>query len=519
MAPLPENVLGADLLWWRTSGGMRTVVTLLWGRVQPFVDEIHVRAILFDGQGQAVARWRIEPPLDLPVFIDSAAEGPWQQAPGIDGVLALYACTEAAPSAEARAKYNRLFPLLDWQLPDGRMATLHSDQVIRRGRNKVQRFTEIVIVESAEETNALVLLNGEDTQEGSAVELVFQNKNGETRSAFYPLPMMPFTVHRIELAALSPGLAEFSGGKPLLVSGNFASRGLYSRPYIETTGTRWGAYHAGDLYQWQPTPYFVHAMIGGELNPVAVLHDGNTRTLVNILQSHGNLEADIAVDAALFDTDGQCVARRPAWRIAMRNGLARADIAELLPHPELPFRGHIALNFSPIHGQDVPGHLQALIEYRRPRSVAHTMTWSDEWNSRVKLAKRDRSLSPALYQSWFRVLDDAETTTEIAIVNAGHQGYARSAEVHATLCSRAGVVTETRFTLAPYASRFATAEQLFPGLAATHVDRAMFAIVVESTSDLASVGFTHHGGGALACEHFMSLQSLHDGAIILPAGS
>ena len=76
MAPLPENALGADLLWWRTSGGMRTVVTLLWGRVQPFVDEIHVRAILFDGQGQAVARWRIELPLDLPVFIDSAAEGP-----------------------------------------------------------------------------------------------------------------------------------------------------------------------------------------------------------------------------------------------------------------------------------------------------------------------------------------------------------------------------------------------------------------------------------------------------------
>ena len=83
-----------------------------------------------------------------------------------------------------------------------------------------------------------------------------------------------------------------------------------------------------------------------------------------------------------------------------------------------------------------------------------------------------------------------------------------------------GILAETRFTLAPYASRFATMEQLFPDMPATHASRANAAIVLESTSDLASVGYTrHHASETLACEHFMWLKSAHEGAIILPAGS
>jgi len=115
--------------------------------------------------------------------------------------------------------------LLDWQLPDGRIATLHSDQVIRRGRKKVQRFTEIVVLETAEGRNALVLLDGEEPQFAGALETSVQNASGAILSARYPTAMAPFTVHRIELASLFPALADFAGGEPLLVSG----KGIGSR--------------------------------------------------------------------------------------------------------------------------------------------------------------------------------------------------------------------------------------------------------------------------------------------------
>jgi hypothetical protein len=516
----PANALGADLIWWRTSDGMRTVVTVLWGRVQEFADAVHLQAVLFDAQGEPVEAWRIELPPDQPVFIDSAADGPWRRSRGADGVLALYVCTEGDPSAEARSRYNRLFPLLDWQLADGRVASLHSDQTISRNPGKVQEFTEIVVLESADERNALVLLNGEEPQAENALELIFRNASGASRSASYPSSMQPFTAHRIELAALLPELVDFSGGQPLLVSGIFNSRGLFSRPYVETTGKRWGAYHGGGIYHWSELPYVAHALIGGEVNPAAVLHDEHTRTYVNILHSHGAIEDDVAVDAALFDANGTCLARRPGWRIASRHGLARGDIAELLPDPARPFRGHIALTFAPSRGQAVPRRLQALLEYRRTGSVARVMTWSDEWNSPVRLAKRDRSAAPPSYRSWFRVWQDDGTTTEFAITNAGHNGYDRPAEIHAIYFDHAGGTIETQFSLPAYATRMTNMEQLFPEAIESLRSPAIGVVVLESASDLASVAYTHHhASGTMSAEHFMWLQSEHDGTIVSPSGS
>ncbi|TAL43578.1 MAG: hypothetical protein EPN91_06090 [Salinibacterium sp.] len=520
MFDTPTNALGADLLWWRTRDGMRTVATLLWGRDQPFADAVHLQACLFDEQGQPLITWRIDLSPDQPVFIDSAVDGPWRIAQGTDGMLALYACTAAPPTPEALDRYNRLFPLLEWHRANGGIATLHSDQTIRPGRERVQLFTEIVVLESDEETNAIVLLNGESPQMENALELTFRNALGEEQSAFYPQAMAPFTVHRIAFAELMSGLAKFSAGQPLVVSGRFASRGLFSRPYIETTGQRWGVYHAGDVYRWSALPYVAHALIGGEVNPAAVLHDEHTRTYVNLLHSHGTLEADLPIDAVLFDFDGRCVARRAAWLITRRHGLARVDVADLLPDPNLPFRGHIALSFAPARGVPVPGHLQALMEYRRPNSVARVMTWSDEWNSRVRLARRDRSLEPPRYRSYFRVDAGADVVTELAITNAGHNGYDRSAEVRATYRSADGRDWHADFSLTPFATRTATSGELFDGSADRPPMDQPGIVLLESSSDLACIAYTHQcSTGALAAEHFLWLQSEHEGELLLPAGS
>jgi hypothetical protein len=521
MTAPPANALGADLLWWRSAEGMRTTATVLWGECQTFSDPIHLQARLFDAEGDEVASWPIPVQPGKPIFIDSAAtDGPWQTMQGKDGLLALCACTDSEPSPQARENYNRLFPIVDWHAADGRVVTLHSDQVVKRGHTKTQKLTEIVVVEADDESNALVVLNGEEAQAEGAFEVTLRNSAGISRSAKYPSAMSPFTVHRIALATLLPDLAAFSAGQPLLVEATFASRGLFTRPYVETTGRLWGAYHAGDVYAWTPLPHFAHALIAGEVNPVAVIHDSQTRTLVNLLHSHGDLEHDMPVNVVLFDIKGVCVARRPAWRTVPRHGLARFDIAELLLDPTQPFRGHIALTFASEPGQAVPGHLQALLEYRRADSVAHTMTWSDEWNSKVRLAKRDRSATPAISRSWFRVLEDTDLTTEIAIANAGHDGYDRSADIRLILHGSHGRIAETHFRLAPFATRMATIDQLFPGAIAALAPSGLGMLLAESTSDLANIGFTRHRkSGAIAAEHFMGLPTKHEGRTEWPSGN
>ncbi len=494
---------------------MRTIVSLIWGRLQPFADVVHLQAILFDQFGQPVVDWRIELPPDQGVFIDSEAEGAWSRVNGRDGVLALYACTDREPSGEARKNYNRLVPLVDWCQADGRCVTFHSEQAVIRGPDKFHEITEIVVVEDGEEHNALIILNGEQVQAPGTLELRFRNARGETRTVAYASTMLPFTTHRIEFDSLSPGLAEFSGGQPLLVSGSFASRGLYIRPYIETTGARWGTYHGGNVYRWGAFHFMAHALIGGEVNPFAVRHDDQTRTIVNLLHSHGSLEDDIAVDAALFDLDGHCVTRRPGWLVAKREGLTRADVGELLPDPRLPFRGHLALSFAPAHGASVPRRLQALVEYSGLNSVARVMTWSDEWNSRVRLARRDGSESPTLFRSYFRVVLDDAMSTEIAVTNAGHPGYDRSASARLIFRRNDQPDLETTLVLAPFATCFESLVSLFPEAEPGHG-----IVLLESTSDLASIGFTRHRRtGTLSAEHFLVLYADQAGKLVLPAGS
>jgi hypothetical protein len=517
---LPAHALGADLIWWRTADGMRTTASILWAECQAFPDQVHLQALLFDADGVVVASWKIPLIPGKPTFVDSAADGPWRRHAGKDGLLALYACTSSEPSALARENYNRLFPIVDWRAADGRVVTLHSDQVVQRGRQRLQRLTEIVVVESDAEKNSLVFLNGEDLQAANALEIFVKNSGGATLSAKYPVAMQPFTVHRIPLASLFPDLVSFSAGHALLVSATFASIGLFSRPYVETTGVRWGAYHAGNVYAWTALPYIAHALISGEVNPVAVIHDDKTRTYVNLLHSHGDVEDDMWVNALLFDAEGVCVADRSPWRQVPRHGLERFDVADLLPDPAVPFRGHIALSFAARHGQAVPRHLQALLEYRNEHSVARTMAWSDEWNSNVRVAKRDRMATPLIGKSCFRIWEDVGLGTEIAITNAGHAGYQRDANVRLVLHGADGPVMETELRLAPFATHMAKVEQLFPGARAALAPSGLGMLLIESSSDLANLAFTRHRQtGAIAAEHFMAMPTEHEGSVEWPPGN
>jgi len=513
----PENSLGADLIWWRTSDGMRTVVTVLWNDYQPFDDLVHIEARLFAG-GRCCA-WRQPLIAGRVVVFDSQASGEWDASAGLDGVLALYACTEHEPSAAARKHFDRLYPFVDWIRPDGCIATLHSDQVLRHGSATRLQLTEIVVVESGEESNALVFLNGELEQPIGALRLRVENSLGQHVDASYPEPMAPFSVHRIPLAGLFPGLADFTSGEAAQVSGTFEARGLYCRPYVETEGSRWGLYHGGDRYDWGCLPYPRHALIGGEVNPIAVRHDRDTRSFVNVLHSHGRFEDDALVDVRLFDETGACVAERKQWLVARRHGLARFDLADLLEDPNQSFSGHLALAFAAAAGVDVPRRLQALLEMRRPCSVARTMAWSDEWNSRVRVAKRERAQLAPMQRSFFRILVGGGFSTRLALTNAGHPGHDRDAEVGLGLVGADGTRARHTLRIAPFATSTVDVEEAFPGLEQQLGGTGVGAVVLESASDIAAIGYTSsRRSGSISMEHFMAIASEHDGVAQWPSG-
>lgn len=356
-----ENSLGADLVWWRTSEGMRTVVCLYWGGDHAFDQPVHLTACLHGADGGELTRWRIALTQDLAVMFDSGTPGEWSPYLGIDGILALHLCTDEPPGPDA-LKHERLYPSIDWRAADGHLATLHSDQIISRHVTKPQGFTEIVVVETDTEHNALVILNGDQSQAPGALSLTVANHRGESRSAGYAPAMPPLSVTMVSLASLFPGLADFGEGRPLLVEGRFDSRGLFTRPYVVTTGSRRGVYHGGDVYQWTPVHPVKHAMIQGEVNPMAVLVDADTRTWINLLHSHDGHEQDMPVDVRLFDDAGHCVFEQSQSFTAVRRKLTRIDVSSLLPPGTERFSGHVSLSYSIIKDQPVPTHVQALVE-------------------------------------------------------------------------------------------------------------------------------------------------------------
>ena len=497
---------------------MRTVGSLFWGGEQVVEQAVHLVACLHDANGVERVRWRLPLLQDTPFFFDSAAQGEWSGFPGLDGILALHLCTDEPPLPQAMA-HERLLTSVDWRSPDGRLATLHSDQILSRRVTQPQGFTEIVVIESDSEHNALVILNGEQVQAPGALSLTVSNHHGAQRTASLDAPMAPFTVTEVGLARLFPGLAAFAESRPLLVEGSFESKGLYTRPYVVTSGTRHGIYHAGNLYHWPPLHPARHAILQGEVNPMAVMQDRRTRTWINLLHSHVGHDEDVPVDVRLFDDDGHCVLDRTEAFVAARGKLTRIDLATLLPPGNVRFSGHIALSFSISLTRHVPRHLQALVEYEQRGSVAHIMGWSDEWNSRQALARRQRG--PAhVNRSWYRVWSDGDLESELVITNAGHRDYCETAKASLVLYGCQGAIVRKEVAIAPYATLRATLPQLFGNDIGTLGAAGVGALRLDSTSDLAAISVTsNREGTAFAMEHFMSLITRTAAGLRVPAGS
>lgn len=364
-----------------------------------------------------------------------------------------------------------------------------------------------------------MILNGDKAQAPGALSLTLSNHRGERRTASYGASMAPFTVAQVALAPLFPGLVAFGDGRPLLVEGTFDSKGLFTRPYVVTTGSRQGIYHGGDLYRWAPLHPLKHAMIQGEVNPMAVMLDSHTRTWINLLHSHNGHDQDVPVDIRLFDDDGHCVLDRTHACIAARGKLTRIDLATLLPPGTERFSGHIALSFSISLKHYVPAHLQALFEYEHRGSVAHIMGWSDEWNSRPALVRRKRR-PPHVQRSWYRMWHDGDFQTQLVITNAGHRGYSETAKASLTLHGDHGAMLRTEVEIAPYATLRATVAELFGTDLGRLGAAGVGALRLDSTSDLAAISITRNRQGtALAMEHFMSLITRAQDELRVPAGS
>jgi hypothetical protein len=384
-----------------------------------------------------------------------------------------------------------------------------------------------------------VILNGSERQAPGSIHVVARNHRGQSREATYAPALEPFSVHRLHLAEMLTGLAEFAEGRHLSVSGRCSCPGLYIRPYVVTEGRSLNAYHGGDRYEWDGLPHFVRNFLRrGEVNPMVAIHQESLTTTVNLLNSHGHLEDDFWVDARLYDQAGRLVAERERWLLARRNGLARGEIADLLPDPAHGFVGHIALNFSEHKAAWYPRRLQALLEYRTPVSAARVMAWSDVWNARHKLAELNRALGDFLpvhkiyppeclhdagvtYHGHYRVWCKPPIISHIAVTNCGVEpDYTLRAPYLLQLRNRRGETLDYRGDLAPQATDWGRIDQLFPNVSEFAGPDAIVMATIDSTADLAVMHLTEHqSSGVFSAEHFLASGTYHDGFYYKYCGS
>ena len=529
---IPPNCLGADLVWWRESPTLHTAVTI-YGVIEELnslqpgsLDTISLECALFTETGEFQSSWREPLRHEGMVVIDSRKHSGGPSS----GLLAIFPCLEREIPETVKKEYHRMFSTVDWYSDSGEIASLHNDQSLDP-RTQNADFTEIVVLETAEQKNYLVVLNGPDAQGPGIIHLKAQNYKDETRDAVYKPGMAPFSVHRLHLSELFPGLAGFGDGRHISIEGQSKGHGIYVRPYVFTEGRSVNAYHGGDKYTWAAIPDFVYRYLGrGEVNPMVALHQDGLTTTVNLLNSHGDLEDDFWVDARLYNREGQLVAERERWLLARRNAVTRGDIADLLPDPKAGFAGHIALNFSADHKVFYPRRLQALLEYRTPVSAARVMAWSDVWNGREKLRELVEEIGPlglldkifsarytappgALYHCHYRIWFKPPIVSHIAITNCGiDANYSQQAPYVLKLRNSRGEFLEHHGNLAPQATDYGRVDQFFHGVAAFAGEDAILMATIESPSDLAVMHLTEHErSGVFSAEHFMASGSYRDG--------
>ncbi len=144
------------------------------------------------------------------------------------------------------------------------------------------------------------------------------------------------------------------------------------------------------------------------------------------------------------------------------------------------------------------------------------MAWSDEWNSPERQERADRVLR-AFYRMWFK----GPIVSSISITNSGLSAdYDKHVQYTIRLRNTDGETLRYKGTLGPQATDFGTIDTFFPDIEAFLGGSPAAMAVVESTSDLAIVQFTHHkASDVFSAEHFMALRTYHDGGYCLPCGS
>jgi hypothetical protein len=534
---LASDVLGGDLVWWREAGDLHTLVTLYGGPEDSgpaTFDSVTLRFALFDPEGKHHKSWEAELRKGEWMLVDSRAHAGVAE----EGVLAISAVPAPDARPEAVRAFHRLYSLVDWYSEAGDTICLHSDQSFV-SKARPREFTEIVFREAGEQKNFLVLMNGPVEQQPGGLTLTVRNAEGETRHAAYDRLMPPFSLHKLYLRDLFPGLEVFCSGREATLEGSFDSLGVFIRPYVITEGKKLGGYHGGDRYSFQSLPAFAHRLLGrGEVNPMVAVHSPQVTTTVNLLNSHGDLEGDFWVDARLYDCAGTLVAERPRWLLAQRHGLSRGEIAELLPHAGGSFAGHIALNFSSHDGAHYPRRLQALMEYRSPVNATHVMAWSDIWNARDRITQLQAKLASVFPLDLFyganlevdpavalkchqRVWCNGPIESYLAITNCGAaEDYKESVEYRVVLRNLAGESRECSGRLAPQATAFGPVESFFPGAEAFVGPEGVALASVESRADLAVMNLNRHKqSGAYSAEHFMADQVYKDGKYYMFCGS
>lgn len=504
-----------QLFWWRERPQLHTMITL-WAyplTVMSPAESYVFNFQLFDQDGALKATWQQTISAADCLFLDSAHCSATQDLGSIEGVLVLFITTPSLEPVEVPALYS----IIDWYSDAGELVSLHSDQLMRPEYQPVE-WTEIVVQETSESRNSLVILNGAVSQPPASIYLEIKNHQGETCQAVFTPEIAPFSVQRIQLAALFPHVLEFGQQQPLTIRGTFTSYGVFIRPYVVTEGKYWSTYHGGDRYFWNNLPGLSYKFMGkGEVNPMVVLHQEQLTTTINLLNTHAELERDFWVDAHLYDSTGNLIVEKQRWLLATRNQLCRAEIADLLPDATVPFTGHVALRFSDDQQGEYPRRLQALMEYRTPHSAARVMAWSDVWNWQ----ERSCSLPEVNYLAYYRVWWQFPFTSYISLTNCGIDAdYDRTVAYRLRLENGRGDYLIHEGTIPPQGTLYQSVQELFPAIAEFLGQQPIGLVVVETTADLASMHLTwHQHSGVYAAEHFLPVVTLHDGQLYSPCGS
>jgi len=206
MASTPDNYLGADLVWWRNCETFNTLVSIHWSGYSVKFQPVSLHFSLFDEQGICRHSWKKLVTGEQVLFVDSQTLPLPPEAKELtEGVLAIFVVLEDLTCPLSEIPYSRMYSVIDWYSNTGEICTLHNDQSVVHEPN-TQRFTEIVIDESSEQTNYLVFLGGKKEVPAGSLKLEVRNIKGEYQSAVYNMDMPPFSVNKVYFKELKEPL-------------------------------------------------------------------------------------------------------------------------------------------------------------------------------------------------------------------------------------------------------------------------------------------------------------------------